>query len=436
MFCRECGATLNPGAQHCGTCGAKVEKGAAVPAPTRPPAIASAVNPPRQRLTTLQIVGTVAIAVAVFAVGTFAYLRMTARPPVPAPVTAAPPDVVATKAEATAAYDEAERQANVAETERTKKLTDYQKRFGALPDGFGQELTDEQRSLLVDRIRNERADRRSLLQDLLDRDQAISGLKARVKQLASRVPDRVEVQDGDRHDRLATDFLIRKGVSKDKAYDLVSAINLQDALVPGFRVWMYYENGQFGTWVTQGTAQMSPQDHARQVLELVATARDSALAERDAALAEGGRLKADLDDTKNIAKATEGALRTAEDEGKAFMEAAERQRVANDTLRYVIDSKKQLIARKIINKNLTLLPFPQTAAVATLDVGQSDSLSLTIDGSAYGLKKIKKLTVAPGAVSPGLDYRVELSDGPIVRFTILRPEAFKTLAKFFAIVLE
>ena len=448
MFCRECGAKLNSSAHHCGNCGAKVENtpetpppspaaapvAVTVPAPVKPPKPPRGATVSRPRLTTAQISVIAGITVLIVVVGSFTFWRRTAesQAPTPAPVAAASDSVVKTQTDATAAYEDAERRALVAESERVQKLNAYQKRFGALPDGFGQELTEEQRTLLADRIKNERADRRSLLQDLLDRDQAIKSLKAQVRQLGSRLPDHVEVHDGDRHDRMAMDFLINKGVSEAKAYALVSTINLQDALVPGFRVWLYYENGQFGTWVTQGAAGVSPQEHGRQVWALAASERDNAVKERDQAVAAGRGLQANLEDTQNFAKLAEEARQRTADDLKGMTEAAERASAFNDTLRYVIDSKKQLVNRKVLDKNLKL--FPPTADVTTLDVGKN--LTLTIDASAYGLKKIKKATVVPGTVMLDVDYQVELGDGTIVKFTIRNPQAFKSLAKFFVIVLE
>ena len=76
------------------------------------------------------------------------------------------------------------------------------------------------------------------------------------------------VEVGQRHDRIAVDYLVSRGVPAGTAYRLVSQVALHDGLVPGFRVWTYYANGQFGTWVTKGTATISPAEHQRRLRHL------------------------------------------------------------------------------------------------------------------------------------------------------------------------
>ena len=156
-------------------------------------------------------------------------------------------------------------------------ITKYQQRGGSLPPGFGAELTDEQRTLLAERIKTEKAGLRTLLQDLIDRDKEVQQMKTRLDQLETQLPASVVAKEGDRHDRIAMNFLVKQGVPAKKAYEIVSQINLQDALVPGFRVWTYYQKGQFGTWVTRGKANITPQEHAKKILALLEEERDKAL---------------------------------------------------------------------------------------------------------------------------------------------------------------
>lgn len=369
-------------------------------------------------------------------------------PPVAAPavataapaleVSAAPAEDVAPLSELAAQFDDLESQQGQTNKKITDLLARYQRRGGSLPPGFGPDLTDEQRSLLAERLKTERAGLRVLLQDIIDRDKELTTLKSQSQAMAGRLPEHVTTGEGDRHDRIAMDFLIKQGVPAAKAYELVSQINLQDALVPGFRVWTHYQNGQFGTWVTAGTAGISPQQHQQRLTEMLRSEVSQVRSTLE-------RTKADLDDTRNIAKRTEEELERTSADLAAMAAAAERERAAAEreqaenakrsaaesTIRYVIGSKNQLVARKTIDKNLRLRAL-ESAGAQSLNLLETSDIS--VDGSAYGLKRIKKLTLVPEAFVSGVDYQVTI-EGPFARLRILKRDKF-ALTKFIAVVLE
>ena len=352
--------------------------------------------------------------------------------PAPEPTVSAASDAdVAPLSELAAQFDDLESQQGQTNKKITDLLARYQRRGGSLPPGFGPDLTDEQRSLLAERLKTERAGLRVLLQDIIDRDKELTTLKSQSQAMVGRLPDHVVAKEGDRHDRIAMDFLIKQGVSAAKAYDLVSQINLQDALVPGFRVWNSYQNGQFGTWVTAGTAGISPQQHQQRLTEMLRSEVSQVRATLE-------RTKADLDDTRNIAKRSEEALERTSADLAAMAAAAEREQAENakrsaaeNTIRYVIGSKNQLVARKTIDKNLRLRAL-ESAGAQSLNL--LETLDISVDGSAYGLKRIKKLTLVPEAFVNGVDYQVTI-EGPFAKLRILKRDKF-ALTKFIAVVLE
>ena len=287
-------------------------------------------------------------------------------------------------------------------------ITKYQQRGGSLPPGFGAELTDEQRTLLAERIKTEKAGLRTLLQDLIDRDKEVQQMKTRLDQLETQLPASVVSKEGDRHDRIAMNFLVKQGVPAKKAYEIVSQINLQDALVPGFRVWTYYQKGQFGTWVTRGKASITPQEHAKKVLALLEESRDKALKDLADTSSERDALK-----TATVEK--EAALTRSAEELKAMTETAEQQRaevqrreVEANTLRFIVGSKKALVKSKLLEKNMRKWN-PATDQMSSLNLLESQEIP--IDAASLGLKKVKKVTLVPEIFLAGVDYAVQVG-GP------------------------
>ena len=343
-------------------------------------------------------------------------------PPAPEPdVAAAPEAAVQSLSELAIEYEKLEQQQAQNNRQIGRLLTRYQSRGGSLPPGFGAEMTDEQRALLAERIKTERAGLRTLLQDLIDRDKDVQQLKARLEQVSQQLPASVVVGEGDRHDRIAMNFLIRQNVNAKKAYDIVSQVNLQDALVPGFRVWTYYQKGQFGTWVTRGKATITPQEHQKRLTELLKQERDDALKQLATATVERDDLRAttaQLDET--VARTSEELKAMTETAEKERAEVARREAEAN-TVRYILGSKKTLVNQKVVEKNMRSF-YP--------DVGQSTALNLAeateipIDAVKLGLKKVKKVTLFPQSFKAGVDYAIT-TGGPSAVLRLTAADKFK-----------
>lgn len=352
-------------------------------------------------------------------------------PPPPEPEVAKAPDAQVTSlSEMAVEYEKLEQQQATNNQQMGQLINRYQKRGGSLPPGFGAELSDEQRTLLAERIKTEKAGLRTLLQDLIDRDKEMQQMKTRLDQLETQLPASVVSKEGDRHDRVAMNFLVKQGVPAKKAYEIVSQINLQDALVPGFRVWTYYQKGQFGTWVTRGKASITPQDHAKKVLALLEESRDKALKDLADTSSERDALRTATDEK-------EAALTRSAEELKAMTETAEQQRaevqrreVESNTLRFIVGSKKALVKSKLLEKNMRKWN-PTTDQMSSLNLMESQDIP--IDAASLGLKKVKKVTLVPEIFVAGVDYAVQVG-GPTATLKITAPDKFK--ANRFIIVVE
>ena len=124
----------------------------------------------------------------------------------------------------------------------------------------GIELSQAEVELLREKLEAEEdVTYQGLVKDILARQERIDELRAEIESLKGRLPVPVVVQRGDNHLSIAKDYLINEiGLSEEEASKVARRALLTDRLVSGHEVWNFYENGVYGTAVTQGTAKVSP----------------------------------------------------------------------------------------------------------------------------------------------------------------------------------
>ena len=317
-------------------------------------------------------------------------------------------------------YETLQQQADQTNKRMVDALNTYQKRGGKLPPNFGPDLTDEQRQMLVERIQQERAGTKTLLQDIINRDKQIQDLRTRMNDMGSQLPDHVTAKQGDSHDKIAMKYLIDKGVSAQKAFDMVSQLSLVGDLVPGFTVWTYYADGQFGTWVTRGSAAISPVEHQKRLAKLMEDERDE--------------LKNQVASLNQNQEQLRAAAKSASEEAGALMGMLAKSEAARsaalNTIRYSLGSKSQLQKMKVIDGRLKLISLDQADIFA---LNAADQPAISVDASNYGLKTIKKITLVPEVFVPGTDYQLQ-QDGPFATIRLVNLDKFKRTQ--FVIVVE
>lgn len=100
---------------------------------------------------------------------------------------------------------------------------------------------------------------RGLLNQILDKNLQIEKMNADIEDLKAKLPKPVVVKKGDTHEKICMDFLVNeKQLPKEEARKLIEEVRLVDEMMDGFYVWNYYNDGTFGTFVTKGTARISP----------------------------------------------------------------------------------------------------------------------------------------------------------------------------------
>ncbi len=317
----------------------------------------------------------------------------------------------------------------------------YQAKGGQLPPDLGADLTIDQRELLTEKIENEPRSRAILLRRILETDTEISDLKFNILKLQSQLPHFVTAKEGDRHDRIMMDYLVGElRLSAKQAWDLVYQADLQQPLLAGFNVWIRYDDNSFGTWVTQGTAAASPEEIQERILQdpgAGSSRREAATAKivyierrakdlsRDVALLESKR--DELQQQVDELSAEEDAILAQLSAVKASLASAE------NTTRYLVGSKKQLKDKGIISTSFFKgMRMKSLEGFEFMDLGESNEVLL--DSSAYGLSKVKKVTLLPKVFQQGTDYELHGLEGKTARLSILNPDKFRQFK--FVVVLE
>ena len=141
-------------------------------------------------------------------------------------------------------------------------LGEYKKKTGEdLPELNIMNLSPEQKKVLEDKIKSEKdVSIKSLLQDILDKNNDIQNLTARLQELEAMLPKPHVVEKGENHYQIAMNFLLNeKGIDKTRAMQLVERTALFEPIIPGFKVWNFYAEDEYGTFITQGNGPDLPQ---------------------------------------------------------------------------------------------------------------------------------------------------------------------------------
>ncbi len=306
-------------------------------------------------------------------------------------------------------------------------------------------LTPEQRKMLQDRLNKEKdSSYKAILQEVLDKDEEIKDLRKQIDTLREQLPKPVIVKQGDNHYDLCMRYLVdQKGLTRKDAQKLIERVNLLDYLIPGFEVWLFYDGGTFGTFVTQGTANQSP----NQIKKYYKT---KLINERDKARQEASQLKDDVNELE--ARKTELTKQLAElERAKAELNSQvqnlntrneklstqniEKERRLNSVF-YHVDNYKALKEKKIVGRFLFGRPqlknFNAVIFDKSVDLRQSDSI--TISAADAGVKQIHAIYIMPRSFVKDKDYKIDLAPDKLTAVIyIINPGKFQMSRVLFAI---
>ncbi len=287
----------------------------------------------------------------------------------------------------------------------------------------GQGLTPDQTNVLEERVKNEQGiGYRDLVGDILGKQKAIEDLKVKVQDLEKTLPSPVDVTKGERHMDIAMTFLTKdKGLDVNTAKKLVQQVNLMDELVPGFKVWNFYNNGVYGTFVTQGDAKVSPYGvilHARQVL---VNEKNTAISQRDALAKERDDLTSQVSDlTAKRDQLTQDVTLLQAERQELTQKVSDLQNVSDDlkaqmnSVFYRIGSRKSLVQDGMVRTRWfgqpMLAKFSTDDYPQHLDLRSADAITFTAQEA--GVNRISRVKLAPGSMfKKDKDYTVSIAPG-------------------------
>lgn len=257
------------------------------------------------------------------------------------------------------------------------------------------DLSPEEQEILRQKM-NEEGDVsiKSLLRDILERNEAIGRLKEEIQKIESLLPRPYIVSKGETHFEIAWNFLVKeKGLDPDKANAVIKKTSLFDELVPGFKVWNFYSGREYGTFVTQGTAAMSPNEAKERAKKRILATRDRAIKE----------------------------LSKKEKERLNYLKQI-------NSLYYHVDSKKNLVDNGMLKQGFLKTAKLKDVSPADFEhsVDLRETVEIRISAADCSLKRIKRVVLYPRFHTEGKDYKIDVSEdkqGAVL--TILDKEKLK-----------
>ena len=294
-------------------------------------------------------------------------------------------------------------------------LNEYKKKTGEdLPEVSFMNLTPDQKRVLEEKIKNEKdVSIKSLLQDILDKNSDIQNLNARVQELESLLPKPHLVEKGENHYQIAMNFLLNeKGVDKARAMELVERAALFEPIVPGFKIWNFYAEDEYGTFVTQGTAPISPNQIQRRVKKELVDAKDRAVAEKE-------KLQGDIDEMESRRQELISQLDLLNQEKQSMLTRMsdlnsqnQEMQTALNSVFYALDLPKVLTEKGIIKGGFLRSTKLQKVDAALFDrsLDLRGDARIAVSATEFQLARIGDISIYPGFFKAGVDYKVEFDE--------------------------
>jgi len=299
-------------------------------------------------------------------------------------------------------------------------------------------LTDDQKRTLEARVRIEKDNsRRGLLREILDKNLELQALNDRLMSCKAALPAPEIARPHDSHYGLALRFLKTHGHSDAEARKALSRVIISERLAPGFEVYHFYIHGEYGTWVSQGTASISPRSLARQN-------PDPLVGERDQAVAVGRRLQRELRILESQKQGIEQEIAAIQAERALVLEGHARLQSENaeqfarlNSLHYLVGvqdalEKEGIIEVPLFGKDQSGRNWQDAAFAQNLDLRSGHTI--LIRAQDLGLRQISKVSVVPGSYTQGEHYRLTLSaDRQTATVELLTLPRFKNDKVVFAV---
>ena len=299
-------------------------------------------------------------------------------------------------------------------------------------------LTEKEKKLLENRIKEEkRISIKSLLGTILQKANQISDLQKQVTALEEVMPKPVIVTEGRSHHQIVLDFLLKdKGLDRKRAVQVMEKSFLFMHLIPGFKVWNFYDKGEFGTFVTQGDADISPGRLQRIEIQKSISQKKSMIIERnkltknvESLKSSNRKLNSDISMlNKNYSILSFKYSRL--DEKYKFLDKQW------NSMFYRLDLKKNLVKNGVIKRGFLKTPvlnkFSMCDFLDSIDLRESKQIR--VPAARLKTRRIKRVVIYPRFYKKGVDYEVSVDgQGSEAVLKILKPEKMKNERVLIAI---
>jgi hypothetical protein len=324
-----------------------------------------------------------------------------------------------------------EREISRKQSEAFKLLVKYKTKTGKELSTFNiMNLTRDEKNLLEKRIQQEKEiSVKSLLKTILIKSDQIMDMQKRITALKEKMPRPILVSKGNNHYQIAMNYLTKtKGLDKSDAIEMVEKSILCEHLIPGFKVWNYYENGDFGSFVTQGDASISPGKVEKIEKQKSISRTQQIVEERDRLTKDLFSLKITQRElNRQLADLHEDHNQLAGKYSTLDREHKELEREWN-SLYYLLDMEKFLVKRGILKRGLLKKSIahqiPSEEFNDSIDLRTSKQIH--VPAARFAAKKIKKVVLYPKFYKKGIDYEVSVGqEGSEAVLTILNPEKLR-----------
>ncbi len=276
----------------------------------------------------------------------------------------------------------------------------------------GIELSQTEMEMLRNKLENEEdVSYEGLIKDLLERQEQIDELRAEIEELKGRLPMPVTVKRGDSHYAIAMDYLTNEiGLSEEEAKKAIEKALITDRIVPGHEIWNFYEDGVYGTSVTQGTAKVSPYFLNVQYEKKITS-------ERDEALDLAAHLQSELEVLEHQRDELTAELEELERQYDAVVEerdVLEEENIEMETVmksaHYYVDTQTNLAKDGVVRVGgKKLKDYDPNLFIYSIDLRDEDTIRLA--ASAFGKNAILGAEILPNdKFRKNQDYSVDTSD--------------------------
>jgi DNA repair exonuclease SbcCD ATPase subunit len=279
--------------------------------------------------------------------------------------------------------------------------------------------------------------------ELSEKEEVITELRERNAELENQMPMSYEVRKGDSHWEVAYDYLTRqKGLPAEEAVIRLSDTLLYHPIMAGFKIWNYFSDETFGSFITQGAADVSPgavmrlkkKEAEEEKIGMESQITDLQNRKQDL-IEKMDRMQKDHEVVKTELNNRISSLKNNLNEAEVEIQVLE---VKLNSVYHLVGSKEELKDQGKIRgsflgicgtriKDVTFADFQ-----GRIDLRETDSVA--VNASDFGVSQIKKVELLPKYLEDGQDYRIEIAaDRQSARVILLNKEKFR-LARIIVIL--